>query len=149
MRVCDYGPQGHLQDRAGAVTALKSAIEQSMKAIVLRGLNMTKFVMLITTAVLSVCAQPLAAVADEVPTYDVRKTCRADVQVYPGGGSAAGCLADEQKAREVLVSQWTQFGPESRAKCTQMVNDIAGDQSYVELLGCLQDAKAVKTLPKD
>jgi hypothetical protein len=30
-----------------------------------------------------------------------------------------------------------------------MVNDIAGDQSYVKLLGCLQDAKEVKTLPKD
>jgi hypothetical protein len=30
-----------------------------------------------------------------------------------------------------------------------MVNDIARDQGYVELLGCLQDAKEVKTLPKD
>jgi hypothetical protein len=30
-----------------------------------------------------------------------------------------------------------------------MVNDIAGTQSYVELLICLQDAKAAKTLPKD
>lgn len=61
----------------------------------------------------------------------------------------AGYLADEQKVREALVSQWTQFGPESRTSCTQMVNDIAGDQSYVKLLGCLQDAKEVKTLPKD
>jgi hypothetical protein len=110
---------------------------------------MTKFVMLIATALVSVCVQPPAAVADEVPTFDVRKSCHADVQVYPGGGSAAGCLADEQKAREVLVSQWTQFGPESRTRCTQMVNDIAGTQSYVELLTCLQVAKEVKTLPKD
>jgi hypothetical protein len=110
---------------------------------------MTKLVMLITAAVISVCVQPLAAVADEVPTFDVRKSCHADVQAYPGGGSAAGCLVDEQKAREVLVSQWMQFGPESRASCTRMVNNIAGTQSYVELLTCLQDAKAVKTLPKD
>ena len=112
-------------------------------------LSIAKFVMLIGTALLFVCSQPLAAFADEVPTFDVRKTCRADVQAYPGGGSAAGCLADEQKAREVLVNQWTQFGPESRTRCARLVNDIAGDQSYVELLGCLQDAKAVKTLPKD
>jgi hypothetical protein len=110
---------------------------------------MTKFVMLIVTAVVSVCLQSLAAVADEVPTFDVRKSCHADVQAYPGGGSAAGCLADEQKAREVLVSQWTQFGPESRKTCTQMVNDIAGTQSYVEFLTCLQTAKEVKTLPKE
>jgi len=110
---------------------------------------MTKFGMLITTAVVSVCVQPLAAVADEVPTLDVRKSCRADVQAYPGGGGAAACLADEQRAKEVLVSQWTQLAPESRARCTRMVNDIAGTQSYVELLSCLQAAKDVKTLPKD
>ena len=110
---------------------------------------MTKFVMLILAVVVSICVQPFAAVADEVPTFDVRKSCHADVQADPGEGSAAGCLADEQKAREVLVGQWTQFGPESRASCMQMVNDIAGTQSYVELLSCLQDAKAVKELPKN
>ena len=110
---------------------------------------MTKFVMLIIAVVVSICVQPLAAVADEVPTFDVRKSCHADVQAYPGGGRVAGCVADEQKAREVLVGQWAQFGPESRASCMQMVNDIAGTQSYVELLSCLQNAKAVKALPKD
>jgi hypothetical protein len=96
-----------------------------------------------------VCVQPLSAVADDVPTFDVRKSCHADVQAYPGGGPAAACLADEQRAREVLVSQWMQFAPESKTRCTRMVNDIAGTQSYVELLSCLQDAKDVKTLPKD
>src|SRR5271169_2263282 len=101
------------------------------------GPNVTKFVMLITAAVVSVCVQPLAAVADEVPTLDVRKSCGADVQAYPGGGGSAACLADEQKAREALINQWTQFGAESRVRCTQMVNDIAGTQSYVELLSCL------------
>ena len=30
-----------------------------------------------------------------------------------------------------------------------MVNDIAGTQSYIELLSCLQDAKVVKALPKN
>ena len=110
---------------------------------------MTKFAMLIAVAVFSACVQPLAAVADEVPKFDVRKSCRADVQAYGGGERVAGCLADEQKAMEELVSKWTQFGPESRTKCTEMVNDIAGTQSYVELLTCLQIAKAVKTLPKD
>ena len=110
---------------------------------------MTKFVMLIAIALVSVCLRPLAAVADEVPKFDVKKSCHGDVQAYGGGDSAAGCLADEQKAMDQLVSQWTQFGPESRTKCTEMVNDIAGTQSYVELLTCLQVAKAVKTLPKD
>jgi hypothetical protein len=112
---------------------------------------MTKIVMLTTIAVVSACLPPLAATADGVPKFDVRKSCHTDVQAYGGGGgdSAAGCLADEQKAMDQLVSQWTQFGPESRTKCTEMVNDIAGTQSYVELLTCLQVAKAVKALPKD
>jgi hypothetical protein len=110
---------------------------------------MVRLVMLISAVVLGVCLPPLAAVADDVPTFDVRKSCKADVQAYQGGGNAAGCMADEQNAREVLVSQWTQFGADSRARCTQMVNDIAGAQSYVELLSCLQDAKAVKSLPKN
>jgi hypothetical protein len=76
-------------------------------------------------------------------------SCRVDVQAYPGGGTVASCLADEQRAKDVLVGQWAQFAPESRATCTKMVNDGAGAQSYVELLSCLQDAKDVKTLPKD
>jgi hypothetical protein len=110
---------------------------------------MNKFIMLIATAVVSVCTQPVAAVADEVPRFDVNKTCHTDVQVDPGQGNAAGCLADEQSARDVLVSKWQQFGPESTTRCTQMVNDVAGTQSYVELLTCLQAAEIAKTLPKN
>ena len=110
---------------------------------------MKKFVMLFASAAVFVCAQPLAASADEVPKFDVRKTCHTDVQVDPGQGNVTGCLADEQNAREVLVSKWQQFGPESTTRCTRMVNDVAGTQSYVELLTCLQAAEIAKTLPKN
>ena len=41
--------------------------------------------------------------ADEVPTYDVRKTCKTDTQAYQGPGTAApgsntpsACVASEQ-----------------------------------------------------
>ena len=112
-------------------------------------LTMNRFVTLMAVAVACVWLQPLAAIADDVPQFDVRKSCHADVQAYPGGGGSATCLTDEQKARDVLVAQWTQFAPDSRTRCTKMVNDIAGTQSYVELLSCLQDAKDVKTLPKN
>jgi hypothetical protein len=91
---------------------------------------------------------PCVAAADEVPKLDFRKTCRGDVQAYPSAGGNAGCVADEQKARDTLVSQWTQFDPASRARCVGITTDISGTESYVELLTCLQTAKAVKDLPK-
>lgn len=110
---------------------------------------MTRLAILAAMAAISVGIQTRAAVADDVPTYDVRKSCKADVQAYPTAGDATGCLRDEQDARTTLVSQWGQFTPDSRVRCTQMVGDPAGPQSYVELLTCLQMARDVKTLPKN
>ena len=110
---------------------------------------MTKLTMLVSVTALSLGVQLQSAMADEVPNYDVRKSCKTDLQQYPSAQSATGCLADEQNARTTLVSQWTQFAPESRSRCTQMVSDPAGPQSYVELLTCLQMAKDVKGLPKN
>jgi hypothetical protein len=109
---------------------------------------MKKLATLVAIAIMSLCTQQAIAGADEIPAFDVSKSCRTDVQAYPTGGGDATCVADEQKAREVLISQWTQFGPESRANCVQASTDIAGAKSYVELLTCLQMAKDVKSLPK-
>jgi hypothetical protein len=109
---------------------------------------MTRIAIVSAAATMMICASPLAVRADDVPTYDVNKSCKTDVQAYQGSGNRAGCMADEQNARQVLVSQWTQFAPDSRTRCAQMVGDVAGPQSYVELLTCLQMAKDVKSLPK-
>jgi hypothetical protein len=114
---------------------------------------MTKLASLIAIAAAMLCAQQLTALADDVPTYDIRKSCKADVQAFQGTASGqaspTACLNDEQTARATLVSQWTQFAPESRSRCMQMVGDPAGPQSYVELLTCLQMARDVKGLPKN
>ena len=109
---------------------------------------MTKLRALSATVAALFCALPRIAAADEVPKLDFRKACHADVQAYRGGDGNAACVADEQKARDTLVSQWTQFEPASRANCVGMTTDISGTGSYVELLTCLQTAKAVKDLPK-
>ena len=117
---------------------------------------MTKLAMLISVCAVAFGVQVYRVAADEVPTYDVRKSCKTDTQAYQGPGTAgpgssttAACVADEQTARATLVSQWTQFAPDSRSRCMQMVGDPAGPQSYVELLTCLQMAKDVKSLPKN
>lgn len=116
---------------------------------------MTKLAMLVSVCAVAFGVQVCRVAADEVPTYDVRKTCKTDTQSYqgpgtaaPGANTASACVADEQTARATLVAQWTQFAPDSRSRCMQMVGDVAGLQSYVELLTCLQMAKDVKSLPK-
>ena len=109
----------------------------------LRRLNVASFAMLVVAAA-AVVAQSFAAFADEVPTFDLRKTCKTDVLAYQGTASGqasdTGCLSDEQQARTTLVSQWTQFSPASKRECIGLQGDAAGPQSYVELLTCLQMA---------
>ncbi|HTL65471.1 MAG TPA: hypothetical protein VL305_10780 [Pseudolabrys sp.] len=101
---------------------------------------------LVVTALFGLLAD--GALADDVPKLDFTKSCRADVAAYPGGGGNKACMTDEQNARKTLVAQWKRFSPESRARCSSMVTDLVGSQSYVELLTCLQMARDVQKLPK-
>jgi hypothetical protein len=111
--------------------------------------KMIKLAAVLCLAAITLGSQPGAALADDVPTYDVRSTCRAETHDDPGAGTAAACLADEQKARETLVAQWGQFTPESKRSCAKLEGVTAGIRSYVELLTCLQIAKDAKGLPKE
>jgi hypothetical protein len=104
--------------------------------------------MLLSLAAMALSSQPTVALADVVPTYDVRATCGAEAQADPTAGIAAVCMAEEQRARETLVGQWAQFSQESRTRCVQTEAGSSGIRSYVELLTCLQIAKDVKNLPK-
>jgi hypothetical protein len=107
---------------------------------------MTRTILPSLTAVALSLGAPVAA-AQEVPTLDVAPLCRAQAKAAQDLGDA--CLADEKKAREELVRQWAQFAPASKARCTGMAKSVAGAQSYVELLTCLQIAVDVKGLPKE
>jgi hypothetical protein len=111
-----------------------------------RGLSMRKAGALVVTIFLGLHSN--SAFADDVPKLDFIKSCRTDVAAYPGGGGNKACLTDEQNARKTLVKQWKQFGQDSRTRCTRMVTDMVGSQSYVELLTCLQMARDVQGLPK-
>jgi hypothetical protein len=108
---------------------------------------MTKLTMLLSLAAVSLGAQ--AATAQDVPTYDVRVTCRAEAQGDPSAGAVATCMADEQRAREQLVTQWAQFTTASKTSCMQTETGISRIRSYVELLTCLQMARDVRGQPKE
>jgi hypothetical protein len=105
--------------------------------------------MLLSLAAMAFCSQVTVVLADEVPTYDVAATCHAESQGDPGAGLATACMADEQRARETLARQWTQFPAQSKTTCMQTETDVSGVRSYVELLTCLQIAEDVKSLPKE
>jgi hypothetical protein len=102
---------------------------------------MNKTSALLLGAVIRQVTQMHPALADEIPQFDIQKNCNIDVRAYGSGETKAACIADEQKAKATLVAQWTRFSPGSRSRCMSMVNDIAGGQSYVELLTCLQVAR--------
>jgi len=109
-------------------------------------------VKMLALVVAAVVARSFVAFAAEVPTFDLHKTCKADVVAYQSTttgqasgqdssqASEQGCLKSEQIARETLVSQWTQFTPATKRECLEIQGDGATSRSYVELLTCLQMA---------
>jgi hypothetical protein len=81
--------------------------------------------------------------ADEVPTYNLSPSCRAETATAAGDKN---CMKDEQSARAILVKQWSEFAPTDRSTCAR-VEEAGGAPSYVELLTCLQTAKAARKSP--
>ena len=60
---------------------------------------MVRLALLLLAAAMTLGLQPMVAFADEVPTYDVRATCRAEAQDVATSGTATTCMTQEQKAR--------------------------------------------------
>lgn len=98
-------------------------------------------------AAIFIALSTCAALADDVPTLDVGPLCRAEAKA--AAGFSENCIADQKKAQDELIRTWNQYPAASRATCLQVVNDVPGLQSYIELLTCLQIKKDVGTLPKN
>jgi hypothetical protein len=82
----------------------------------------------------------LLTAADQVPTLNVESGCRAAARMGDKlslEASLRRCLADETGAREELEREWTHFAPALRQRCVATTQS-GGDQSYVEVLVCLQ-----------
>jgi hypothetical protein len=78
-------------------------------------------------------------VADAVPTYDIRRTCKAAVTLAAGseGRTVDSCVAGEETARKDLVKEWAKVPAAERTQCVGTVA-VGGSPSYVELLICLE-----------
>lgn len=80
----------------------------------------------------------LLAFAASLPTVDIENICRsARSAALPEDQPTAyaGCLREEQDARDQLRRNWAKYSPEAHEACNE---DRALLFSYVELLTCLE-----------
>jgi hypothetical protein len=96
-------------------------------------------------------SQLVIAVADGVPTVNIQNTCKAAASVTAGTSVQTDidiCVSSEQKARETMVKDWSQYAAADKSRCVQ-----AGPKvylpSYVEWLTCLEMEAAVKRMRAD
>jgi hypothetical protein len=96
-------------------------------------------------------SQLVIAVADGVPTVNIQNTCKAAASVTSGTSVQTDidiCVSSEQKARETMVKDWSQYAAADKSRCVQ-----AGPKvylpSYVEWLTCLEMELAVKKMRQD
>jgi hypothetical protein len=87
---------------------------------------------------------PGPSLGDEIPKFDVSRTCRAESANAPT--TQQSCVGDERSAHEQMSKQWSQFASSDKASCIQAASDISGVRSYVELLTCLELARDTRKL---
>jgi hypothetical protein len=86
-----------------------------------------------------------------VPTIDVQKTCRAAASVTSSVTIQRDvdiCASSEQKAREQMVKDWSQYAAGDKVRCVQTGPKIYLP-SYVEWLTCLEMETAVKKMREE
>jgi hypothetical protein len=92
-------------------------------------------------------ASHIALAANRIPEFKVEPSCRAaaEAAVAPNR-DAKVCKREELTARGKLNNEWGQFTPTQKAHCTSL-SRLGDSPSYIELLTCLELAKAAKGLP--
>ena len=77
-------------------------------------------------------------VADVVPNYDVRPTCKAATDMMGNQGrTVQSCMDSEKAARDDVAKNWSGVPSEEKKRCVQTALE-RGSPSYVELLICIE-----------
>jgi hypothetical protein len=85
----------------------------------------------------------LVFAAATVPTYNIKPTCRAAIQLSGmAGRTVEMCEASEADARKEIVKNWSAFAEPAKARCLQTSARHA--PSYVELLICLESMRDIQ-----
>jgi hypothetical protein len=96
---------------------------------------MRTFIFAAAAIVAASCAIDRARAADPIPAFDIARNCSAEVASV--GFEVASCTKDETDAKNELATRWRQFGASDKQACI-VESSTGGDQSYVELLTCLE-----------
>jgi hypothetical protein len=83
------------------------------------------------------CAIDRVQAADGIPDFNVARNCSAEVASTGIGTGVASCTKDETDAKNELDKRWGKYGASDRHACVGE-STTGGDQSYVELLTCLE-----------
>jgi hypothetical protein len=98
-----------------------------------------KFTSLPGTAALIILAQPVFALTDHIPSFDVQASCKA-AETYDVSEDRQktfkGCMQDEDKARGLISKNWGHYKVKDRVDCVTQGEKVA--PSYVEILTCLE-----------
>lgn len=89
-------------------------------------------------AVVPAFAIDRAGAADRPPAFDIVQNCRKEM-AGGGIGTVGSCTKDETDAKNALTKRWSQFSASAKKSCIGETT-IGGDESYVELLTCLEMA---------
>jgi hypothetical protein len=98
--------------------------------------KMRTFIFAVAAIVAASWATDQAPAADRIPAFDIVRNCTAEV-ASAGTEKIADCTNDETDAKNELDKSWPQFGASDKQACVKE-SSIAGDESYVELLTCLE-----------
>lgn len=87
--------------------------------------------------------------ADGVPNFDIAPSCRAAATAaVTASRDENACKTDERVALDKLKQDWGQYNDAQRGHCVRL-SSLGGAPSYVELLTCLELAKAAAELPDE
>jgi len=98
---------------------------------------MRSFIFAVGAIVFASCAIDQAEAADRLPAFDIARNCNAETAGLAIGTGIEGCTKDETDAKNELAKRWSQFGASEKKFCDGE-SSTAGEQSYVELLTCLE-----------
>ena len=96
---------------------------------------MRTFIFALAVIVPASCMIDQTRAADRLPAFDIARNCRTEI----AGGitTIEACTKDETDAKNEVAKRWSQFGASEKKACVA-ASSTGGEQSYVELLTCLE-----------